>query len=372
MDALVTDTHVISAVAGLRGLGRSGLDVIALAPHRTGAGLWSRYAAVRAVGPDPEFDEGGFARRITELAAEHGPVVVYPGREAAVDPILSATPPLPADAVLPYPDVSAVAVLRDRRNLPALAEGAGLRTPATLYEGPAQGLADATVRVPCVVKPGALGGSLPSPRTVDSEEELRALVRGLPEREPLVVQERAQGALVALDLVVDREGELAARFQYVTRRTWPLEAGPPSLALGVEPDEQLFGKAARMLADAGYAGLAELQFIDSAKGPTLIDVNLRFFGTMPLALASGVNLPAAWHSVVTGEERPPRPGDYRVGVGFRWLEADVTAALRGSPGLLLQRAPRPSSGAMWARDDPIGATLLAAEAVLARVRRRLP
>jgi hypothetical protein len=213
MDALVTDTHVISAVAGLRALGRSGLDVLALAPHWSAAGLWSRYAAGRAVGPDPALDEGGFARRIAELATEHGPIVVYPGREAAVDRLLHATPPLPKGAVLPYPDAGAVAVLRDRANLPTLSEAAGLRTPATLFEGSVRGLADATVPVPCIVKP--VGGSLPSPRMIDSDDELRALVRSLPDDERVIVQERAQGPLVAFDLVVDRNGELAERFQYV-------------------------------------------------------------------------------------------------------------------------------------------------------------
>ena len=51
MDALVTDLDKRWAVAGLRGLGRAGIDVLTVAPRKTCAGLWSRYAAGRAVTP---------------------------------------------------------------------------------------------------------------------------------------------------------------------------------------------------------------------------------------------------------------------------------------------------------------------------------
>ena len=52
MDALVTDVHFRSAVAGVRGLGRAGLEVIALGPGRAAAGRWYRYASRRGVAPE--------------------------------------------------------------------------------------------------------------------------------------------------------------------------------------------------------------------------------------------------------------------------------------------------------------------------------
>ena len=40
--ALVTDVQLRSALAGLRGLGRAGVDVLAAAPTRAAPGLWTR------------------------------------------------------------------------------------------------------------------------------------------------------------------------------------------------------------------------------------------------------------------------------------------------------------------------------------------
>src|SRR2546428_63492 len=85
LDALVTDVHFRSAVAGLRGLGRAGLEVLALGPSRSAAGRWSRYAAGRGVAPEVSRDPAGFVREAVRLAERYGPLVVYPCREETID-----------------------------------------------------------------------------------------------------------------------------------------------------------------------------------------------------------------------------------------------------------------------------------------------
>jgi hypothetical protein len=65
----------------------------------------------------------------------------------------------------------------------------------------------------------------------------------------------------------------------------------------------------------------------------LLDVNTRMYACLPTALRCGVNLPALWHAAVHGWPFP-EPADYPAGVRFRWLEADVSAALNGLPGTI--------------------------------------
>jgi predicted ATP-grasp superfamily ATP-dependent carboligase len=184
------------------------------------------------------------------------------------------------------------------------------------------------------------------------------------------VQERAEGTLIAVSLVLDPGGRVVARFQQAARRLWPTRAGASSVAVSVAPDERLVERAAALLRAAGFWGLAQVQLVDAANGPAVIDVNPRFYGSLPLALAAGVNLPAAWHAAAIGREPAP-VGPYTVGVTYRWLEAELTAAYNGEVGRLRHRAPRPRVGAMWAGDDPVPSVLLAAEAATARVRRRV-
>jgi predicted ATP-grasp superfamily ATP-dependent carboligase len=369
MRALVTDAHIRSGVAGLRALGHAGVEVIALGPRRSAAGLWSRHAAARAVAPDPIADPDGFAGAVAREAERHGPLVVYPGQEAGIDPVFEAASRTRA-ALLPYPGAAELRALRDKRILSALAEEAGLAAPRTLVEAAAEEVLRRPVPMPCVVKRTRLGGQARA-RVVQSDAGLRTALSDVPAGERVLVQEHMRGPLVGLALVVDRDGRVVARLQQVTLRTWPPDAGGSSLAVSTAPDEKLTQAAARLLASAGYWGLAQLQFIASQRGPALIDVNTRFYGSMPLALACGVNLPAAWHAVAVGHRSPPAPPGYRPGVSYRSLRHELAAAVRGSPRLLLRRAPRPTSGALWARDDPVPSALLTAHAIAVPLARKL-
>lgn len=369
MDALVTDAHIPSAVSGLRALGRAGLSVGALAPRRTAAGLWSRYCALRAVGPDSVVDPDGFADAVVRVVERHGACVVYPGQDEALNALLSRRR-LPETARLPYPGPEPLAALRDKGRLAELAASVGLATPATLAAGPAAALAAGNLPDSAVVKPARPGGAFPAVRVTGSQPELRALLAEVPGDEELILQERVSGRLMAVSLVVGRDGALVRRFEQVALRTWPADAGISSLAVSVEPDEELVEACRSLLAAAGYWGLAQLQFLDDSGGRRLIDVNTRFYGSLALALAAGVNLPAAWHAVTL--ERPAgAPEPYRAGVSYRWLEADLMAAARGQRGRLVARASRPRTGPMWARDDPLASALFAAGAVSSGVRRRL-
>ena len=360
IDALVTDAQSRAAVAGVRALGRAGLRVLALGADRGAPALWSRHATRRALGPRSTGD--GFVERIAELADELGPFVVHPGQEEALTPLAGRAGVLPDGAVPAFSTPGAVLTLRDKRQLPVLAERAGLRTPATLAAGPAgEVLSDPSVGA-CVVKSPGLSAALPLVQLVDDQAELEATLAALPPGEPVVLQERLDPALHAISVVVDPTGRLVGRFQQASRRTWPVRAGASSFAVSVPPDAETVSVVVRLLAGTGFSGLAQVQFLLGRDGPAVIDVNPRFYGSLPLALAAGVNLPAIAQAAALGHALPDPP-PYRVGTSYRWLEGDVLAALKGSRAHLRPGGSRPRAGAMWASDDPVPACLLAAHAV---------
>lgn len=357
IDAVVTDAQRRSPVHGLRALGGAGLSVLAVGTRRSAPGLWSRHATRRAIAPDVGADDVGFAARVRSLASEHAAAVIYPGSERSIDALQPLRTSLPAGTVLALPEPGAIDPLRDKASLGAHAREAGLRTPPVLAEGTAVELVDERVPFPCVVKPARSDGAVATARLVSSQEQWQCLVGGLPAEQRLVVQQRVEGPLTALAVVVDRDGALVARFQQEALRTYPPGMGSSSLAVGVVPDDALTRRVVWLLGSVGFWGLAQLQLVGGMAAGALIDFNPRFYGSLPLALASGVNLPAAWHAVTLGEPTGPL-GPYRTGVRYRWLEADISAAAHGSYERLLPvRGPR--TGAMWAWDDPVPAGLLA-------------
>lgn len=353
----------------MRALSRAGLRVLALGASRGAPALWSRHTAVRALGPSSA--EPGFAERLAQLGTRYGPLVVHTGQEETVDRLAEAAAELPGDVIVPYPGPAPLRVLRDKRALAGLAEAVGLTAPRTLAEGPAGPIAAAPPPAPCVVKSTGLSPALPVARMVPDDASLRALLASLPPDEPIVVQERLDGALVGLAVVLDRDGRLVASFEQLARRLWPPAAGGSTVAVSVAPDPDLVDRSAALLRAAGYWGLAQMQFLPSPRGPALIDVNPRYYGSMPLATAAGVNLPAAWQAAALGVRLPSPPPAYRVGVSYRWLEGDLLATLKGSREHWRIPRARHRSGAMWASDDPVPSALMAAEAAWNPVRGRL-
>ena len=354
MDALVADAQLPNAVAGIRALGREGVRVRALGASRGAAGRWSRHAAVRV--------RGGLA----DALRDGGPAVAYACQEATIDELLRLPPG--AGAVLPW-DPASLPPLREKRGLPGVAAAHGLAAPATLFDGPAGRLPDAGLPLPAVVKPAGPVGALRTAELVGSREAVAALAGRLPPDEPVLAQEPVRGRLASLALVLDREGSVVARFQEEAQRTWPREAGSFAATVSVEPDEELVERARSLLTHVGYWGLAQLDVVRAGGTTVLLDANPRFYACMPLALACGVNLPAAWHAVVQGE-RPPAAAPYPAGRRYRWLEGDVYAARHGDVRRLLG-GPRAHAGAMWAADDALASALLAASAATLPLRRRV-
>lgn len=356
MDALVADAQLPNAVAGIRALGRAGVRVHALGGSRLAAGRWSRYAATRVRG------------ELRAAIREAAPVAVYPCQETTIDDVLRL--PTGHGGVLPW-DPAALAELREKRRLPELAAAHGLAAPATRFDGPAADLPGAGIPLPAIVKPAGPVGALRSAVAVGSPAHAAELAAALPEHEPLLAQEPVTGQLGSLAVVLDREGRVVARFQEEAHRTWPRAAGSFAATTSVAPDEGLVDRVRSMLASTGYWGLAQLDLVRRDDATVVLDVNPRFYACMPLALACGVNLPSAWHAVVSGD-RPGPPPAYPAGRRYRWLEGDVYAARHGQAHRPIGRGGRALAGAFWSGDDPLASGLLAGAALTLPVRRRLP
>lgn len=98
-------------------------------------------------------------------------------------------------------------------------------------------------------------------------------------------------------------------------RLWPVRAGVGSAAVTVAPDYELEEKLAVIL--AGHNGVFQAQLA----GPYLLDLNPRVYGSLPLTLAAGPNLPAIACDAAQGKMRMLTRA--QPGVRYRWVEGDV-------------------------------------------------
>jgi predicted ATP-grasp superfamily ATP-dependent carboligase len=111
-------------------------------------------------------------------------------------------------------------------------------------------------------------------------------------------------------------------------------------------DRVLEEKVTALLTDLAWFGIAQVQFQQPPRGePVLIDLNGRFYGSMALAIAAGVDLPAMWADLALG--RPVQPVPAKIGVRYHSLEPDLRRRSMGS----LPYAVGAAHG-LWDLSDP--------------------
>jgi predicted ATP-grasp superfamily ATP-dependent carboligase len=314
-----------ASLAGARALAAAGWRVGVASPAGGGLASASRHVRARHVVPAAAAGEERFAAGLQRVIGEGGYDVVF----AATDADLLALSGVRArlSAIVPHPPHATLLRALDKAQLTAAALRAGLAVPRTAATGDLTAL-----RPPLVVKErlhgdrGAGAGAPLDAEVAGDAAAARTLVRRLRARgSDAVVQELVRGRLVALTVVCDRDARPVARLQQEALRTWPGEIGRSVRARSVAVDEGLAAGVARLLAELGWFGLAQLQFIATADGPPrLIDLNARFYGSLALALGAGVNLPATWAQLAVGRRPPARDG--APGARYQWLESDLRQA----------------------------------------------
>ena len=179
---------------------------------------------------------------------------------------------------------------------------------------------EGTVRVPrCEVADGSWDPSstpLPAfvkPRTGSGSRgimliETRADLERLPRDGTLLVQENLPGPEYSLDVLARADGEVVA---VVPRERMRVDSGIAICGV-TKRDEALEEFGRRVAETIGLTGVANVQVKGAETGePALLEVNPRFPGTMPLTVASGVDMPKLCVNEALGDPIPPGRIEFR-------------------------------------------------------------
>ena len=342
---LVTDGDERSALAVVRSLGRAGHDVhVGSTSGRSIAGA-SRYARSDTPIPGVQGDGGAYVSAVARLIELHRIDVLLPVTEAALLRLLPERERL--GVVLPFPDDDAFRAISDRERLLAAAAERGIAVPAQLtLRAPedARRLELEPIEFPIVLKPARstarVNGRLRKLGVLYAADrrDLRASLADLPSSAyPLLLQQRVVGPAVGVFLLV-WGGRTVAIFSHRRIREKPPSGGVSVCCEGISPDPALVAQSRALLDRFGWEGVAMVEWkMDAARGiPFLMEVNARFWGSLQLAVDSGVDFPAWLVAAATGEPLPYRVHG-RPGRRIRWWWGDVDhllSRLRRTPAEL--------------------------------------
>lgn len=138
-----------------------------------------------------------------------------------------------------------------------------------------------------------------------------------------LIQERLEGEGRGVFILI-WHGELKAFFCHRRIREKPSLGGVSVYSESIPPDWELINKSVALLRRIGWHGPAMVEFkLDKRTGELkLMEINGRFWGSLQLAIDSGVNFPVLLFRLAAGEDIKPQT-EYVVGRRNRWLLGDL-------------------------------------------------
>jgi protein-tyrosine-phosphatase/predicted ATP-grasp superfamily ATP-dependent carboligase len=327
--ALVLGDDTRSFLATVRSLGRAGIIVHAAPGNFRAPALSSRYISAIHRLPAWTGDGTAWLDALEALLRTENYDAIFPCNETSLLPLRHHRARFAPLARLAMPHDEAIDVLFDKHATRTLAQRLRIPVAPGRLLRPSEDAADILHEfgAPVVLKPrqsyrlGALHqrGKV---RIAHTEQELAALLLQLPP-DLTVLEAFYPGQGVGLS-VLAHEGAVLQTFQH--QRVHETD-GVSFYRASAAPDPALAAAAMAVAAALRLTGIAMFEFKRAADGRwTLLEVNARPWGSLPLPTALGVDFIARWHKLlVTGTVTPMVP--YRAGIHARNLFPDIRATL---------------------------------------------
>jgi len=362
------DLRAFLAIA--RSLGRRGVEVHAAPSDFSSPALKSRYiAAVHRLPPYP-LDPGLWESALALLIAEEDLRFVVPTSDSGLFMLRHHAERLGRERI-GIANEGALEIFSDKANTRALAEAHGVPVASGRLIGGGETAAKlaATLGLPLVLKPRASYalGDVKTKRSARVVRDAAGLERELSSGawDGCVAESFFPGIGVGVS-VLAREGRILLAYQHRRLRE-SSETGASTRRVSERVDPALLAEVRPLAAAAKLDGVAMFEFRQDRRGGrhVLLEVNPRFWGSLPLAVAAGADFPALWWDLaVHGRESA---ASYAAGI----VKADLTgefdraadrieeargparamaaaAGLATAAGLLIARKGADS----WAADDP--------------------
>ncbi len=377
---LVTDAEMKHTLAAVRGLAQAGDTVITssfkrfnLAPYSKDSKGFFRY-------PNPSTDEEGFIAAISrEIARRRIDVVLPIGTESTIA-LAKHREKLPP-VKLPIADYGQLLTAYDKAETFKLVQTLSVPCPKTYVPASLDEVKRIAKEVsyPVVVKirRGSSSKGVVYPK---DGRELLNLYQALHEQGKKsefldytwpIIQEfipAKPGTAGVGYFALLNHGELRARFMHARVREYPHSGGASTAAQSIPIDPAVEGISLKILMALKWHGIMMCEYrLDARDGlPKLIELNPKFWGSLDLPIAAGVNFPAlAARMAASGDIAPVL--SYRTGVEFRWtLEREVLHVLDApkkwtAVRAIFSRRPNTYTNLRW--NDPLPNLALAARTV---------
>lgn len=296
----------------------------------------SKYCAEKFSYPSPSGNITGAMEELASQVRRHNIDLLIPAADKTLLPVMEYRDTFFERIVIPFADYQRILNASDKFNLFKLAWECGVPIPKTVFF---ERFSEETIELctgldyPAIIKPARStfcengSQSTAGVSYAYSASHIRDLVR---EKEflrkyPFLIQERVVGPGIGyFVLMVDNEP--IAEFSHRRIREKPPSGGVSvySEAVPIRPDVRDY--ALKLLRKLQWSGIAMVEFkLDRRTNtPLLMEINGRFWGSLQLAIDSGVDFPTLLvNSASNGATSVRRAAGYHENQKWRWLMGDT-------------------------------------------------
>jgi predicted ATP-grasp superfamily ATP-dependent carboligase len=315
MKVFLTDAHYKHTLAATRSLGEKNIYVVAGSSSRPAQSFYSKYCREQVVYPDPR-DEEPFINFMLRYVKEHETDVLLPIGWVATTVLSKYKKEFLQYTKLPVADWDLMKIACNKNMTYELAGKLGIKMPK-IYEN-----AEEIERFPVVVKGNQESGHI---RYVNSSIELSEI-----NISDSTLQEYIPGEGYGVFSLFNA-GQARAVFMHKRIREYPITGGPSTAAESVY-DSELKDLGLKLLKSLNWHGVAMVEFKKDNRDKEfkLMEINPKFWGSLDLAIASGVDFPYLTVKMAV-EGDVEFDSRYNIGIEFRWPFPDDVLHVLSKP-----------------------------------------
>jgi predicted ATP-grasp superfamily ATP-dependent carboligase len=331
MTVLITAGEERSSLAVARSLGRRGLRVIVGEMREKSLTSYSRYAHGNFVYPFLGSNRADFVRSVLDAARINGVDLIIPTTDPTMTALSEHCAEVETVAKLACPAYSSVCLAVDKKKTLPLARSLNIPIPETVFIEDLESLKEVIERLglPIIIKPNMK-------KFFNDDDGYNFVVEYATSLESLrerllyhrnngsfpMLQEYCKGNGAGIEVLMS-EGEPLALFQHRRIREMPVSGGVSVMCESVPVNPTLKEYAVNLLRAMNWEGVAMVEFrVDEETNTAkLMEVNGRFWGSLPLALMAGVDFPYL-HYELFANSKKIRVNNYRTNLKCQWRRGD--------------------------------------------------
>lgn len=323
---IVTDGFWRKSLSAVRSLGKSGFSITVMGDSRFTTSFWSRYTQYRILAPVAANSPEGFGKALLKALESSVETIILPMEDATITWISQNLEQINRlNGLVLIPSETSLMKAHDKGMTISIASELKIPCPQTFQPNTPEEFITQLNQcnlAETIVKPRSGTGSFGFRIAQDIKQNSDSFWNDHWSKfGPLLIQDRIplEGTSKCVSLLLDENSQPVANFVHERLREFPLGGGPSTDRKSIHSPE-LVNLSLKLLQHLKWKGIAMVEWkVDPRDGqPKLMEINPRFWGSLELAVRSGVDFPTLYAKLLQGQ-RPTDTPDYTDGIRCRWM-----------------------------------------------------